>query len=46
MKLRELELLLNDCELFTLAEEKRTSVKSIESNSNGYTHESAKVDGS
>ena len=46
MKLKELELLLNDCELFTLAEEKRVPVKSTELNPDGYTHESAKFDGS
>ena len=46
MKLKELEILLNDCELFTLAEEKRVPVKSTELNPDGYTHESAKFDGS
>ena len=44
-KLKELELLLNECELFTLAEEKRIPVSSNEYNPNGYTHESAKFDG-
>ena len=46
MKLRELELLLNDCELFSLAEETRIPINSTESNPDGYTHESARVDGS
>lgn len=32
MKLKELELLLNDCELFTLAKVKRVPVKSTELN--------------
>ena len=45
MKLRELELILNDCELYSLAEETRVPVKSSESNPDGYTHESAKIDG-
>ena len=45
-KLKELELLLNECELFTLAEEKRVPVPSNDYNPNGYTHESAKFDGS
>ena len=44
-KLKELELLLNECELFTLAEEKSIPVPSNEYNPNGYTHESAKFDG-
>ena len=39
------ELLLNECELFTLAEEKRISVPFNEYNPNGHTHESAKFDG-
>lgn len=38
-KLKELELLLNDCELYNLAEGKRTPMKSSESNPDGYTHE-------
>ena len=44
-KFKELELLLNESELFTLAEEKRIPVPSNEYNPNGYTHESAKFDG-
>ena len=45
-KLKELELLLNECELFTFAEEKRIPVPSNDYNPNGYTHESANFDGS
>ena len=45
-KLKELELLLNECELFTLAEEKRIPVPSNDYNPNGYTRESAMFDGS
>ena len=44
-KLKELDLLLNDCELFTLAEEKRLPAVASEHNPDGYTHEMAKVIG-
>ena len=44
-KLKELELLLNDCELFTLAEGKRIPTISSIYNPDGYTHESAKFEG-
>lgn len=44
-KLKELNLLLNDCELLTLAEEKRLPAAESESNPYGYTHESAKITG-
>ena len=44
-KLKELELILNDCELYSLAEGKRNPLPSTSSNPDGYTQESAKFDG-